>query len=57
MSLSDAHAFAFSLAATLMVTIVVFRAGDGTLGVYLNSQAVSQVFHGAAYCVVANAIS
>lgn len=33
MSLSDAHAFAFSLAATLMVTIVVFRAGDGTLSV------------------------
>ena len=33
MSLADAHAFAFSLAATLMVTIVVFRAGDGTLGV------------------------
>ena len=33
MSLSDAHAFAFSLATTLMVTIVVFRAGDGTLSV------------------------
>ena len=33
MSLADAHAFAFSLAATLMVTIVVFRAGDGTLSV------------------------
>ena len=45
MSLSDAHAFAFSLAATLMVTIVVFRAGDGTLSsVYLNSQAVSLAF-------------
>ena len=33
MSLADAHALAFSLAATLMVTIVVFRAGDGTLSV------------------------
>ena len=33
MSLKQAHAFAFSLAATLMVTIVVFRAGDGTLSV------------------------
>ena len=33
MSLADAHDFAFSLAATLMVTIVVFRAGDGTLSV------------------------
>ena len=26
----DAHAFAASLAATLMVSIVVFQAGDGT---------------------------
>ncbi|MFG1433020.1 hypothetical protein V5F44_10055 [Xanthobacter sp. V2C-8] len=33
MSLNDAHAFAFSLAATLMVAIVIFRAGDGTLSV------------------------
>lgn len=33
MSLADAHAFAFSLATTLMVTIVIFRAGDGTLSV------------------------
>lgn len=33
MSLKDAHAFAFSLAATLMVTIVIFRAGDGTMSV------------------------
>ncbi|MGY3138357.1 hypothetical protein ACVWZM_009039 [Bradyrhizobium sp. USDA 4501] len=33
MSFPDAHAFAFSLAATLMVTIVIFRAGDGTLSV------------------------
>ena len=33
MSLADAHAFAFSLATTLMVSIVVFRAGDGTVGV------------------------
>lgn len=30
MSFNDAHAFAFSLATTLMVTIVIFRAGDGT---------------------------
>ncbi|MGP2492907.1 hypothetical protein ACTDI4_14935 [Mesorhizobium sp. PUT5] len=44
MSFADAHAFAFSLAATLMVSIVIFRAGDGTIGVYLNSQAVSQAF-------------
>lgn len=27
MSFADAHAFAFSLAATLMVAIVIFRAG------------------------------
>ncbi|WP_292177263.1 hypothetical protein [Mesorhizobium sp.] len=33
MSLADAHAFAFSLAATLMVAVVIFRAGDGTLSV------------------------
>ncbi|ESX45256.1 hypothetical protein NLY43_02885 [Mesorhizobium sp. C416B] len=33
MSFADAHAFAFSLAATLMVTIVIFRAGDGTLSI------------------------
>lgn len=33
MSLENAHAFAFSLAATLMVTIVVFRAGDGSISV------------------------
>lgn len=32
MSLADAHAFAFSLATTLMVSIVVFQAGDGTIG-------------------------
>jgi hypothetical protein len=31
MSLKDAQAFAFSLAATLMVAIVIFRAGDGSL--------------------------
>jgi hypothetical protein len=30
MSLNDAHAFAFSLATTLMVAIIIFRAGDGT---------------------------
>ena len=33
MSLNDAHAFAFSLATTLMSVIVIFRAGDGTLSV------------------------
>lgn len=33
MSLNDAHAFAFSLAATLMVVIIVFQSGDGSLGV------------------------
>lgn len=30
MSLSAAHAFAFSLATSLMAVIVIFRAGDGT---------------------------
>ncbi len=33
MTLADAQAFAFSLAATLLVTIVIFRAGDGTVSV------------------------
>ena len=33
MSLETAHAFAFSLATTLMAVIVIFRAGDGTLSV------------------------
>ena len=33
MSLKQAHAFAFSLATTLMVSIVIFQAGDGTMGV------------------------
>lgn len=33
MSLKDAKAFAFSLAASLMVAIVIFRAGDGSLSV------------------------
>ncbi len=33
MSFHDAHAFAFSLATTLMAVIVIFRAGDGTLSV------------------------
>jgi hypothetical protein len=33
MSAEIAHAFAFSLATTLMVTVVIFRAGDGTLSV------------------------
>lgn len=31
--LNQAHAFAFSLATTLMVTIVIFQAGDGSLSV------------------------
>jgi len=30
MSLNDAHAFAFSLATTLMAAIIIFQAGDGT---------------------------
>ena len=38
MSLADAHAFAFSLAATLMVSIVIFRAGDGTISVTLATE-------------------
>ena len=33
MSLTTANAYALSLAATLMVVIVIFRAGDGTLSV------------------------
>ena len=33
MSLDQAHAFAFSLATTLMVSFVIFQAGDGTMGV------------------------
>jgi hypothetical protein len=33
MSLNDAHAFAFSLATTLMVAIIIFQAGDGSLAV------------------------
>ncbi|TJX79778.1 MAG: hypothetical protein E5W21_01605 [Mesorhizobium sp.] len=33
MSLAQANAFAFSLATSLMVSIVIFRAGDGTLAV------------------------
>ena len=33
MSLNQAHAFAFSLATTLMAAIVIYRAGDGTLSV------------------------
>ncbi|MER9316333.1 hypothetical protein NKI31_12605 [Mesorhizobium sp. M0659] len=30
MSLNDAVAFANSLATTLMITIIIFKAGDGT---------------------------
>ncbi|WP_346913182.1 hypothetical protein [uncultured Roseibium sp.] len=33
MSFTDAHAYAFSLAITLMTSIVIFRAGDGTMSV------------------------
>ncbi|MFG1412037.1 hypothetical protein V5G24_13075 [Xanthobacter sp. VTT E-85241] len=32
MSFTLAHAFAVSLAATLMVSVVIFQAGDGTVG-------------------------
>jgi hypothetical protein len=32
MSRKDAHAFAASLAATLMVSVFVFQAADGTFG-------------------------
>ncbi|BAI96850.1 hypothetical protein Sj15T_13080 [Sphingobium sp. TA15] len=48
MSLADAHAFAFSLAATLMVSIVIFRAGDGTISVMLATEYdgdTSQIVH------------
>ena len=38
MSLNDAHAFAFSLATTLMAAIVIFQAGDGTHSVTLASE-------------------
>lgn len=38
MSLNQAHAFAFSLATTLMVSIIIFRAGDGTMGVMPTSE-------------------
>lgn len=33
MSHAQAHAFAFSLAATLMSAIIIYRAGDGTFSV------------------------
>lgn len=33
MSLNDTHAFACSLATTLMAVIIIFQAGDGTLTV------------------------
>ncbi len=33
MSLTQAHAVAFSRATTLRVSIVIFQAGDGTMGV------------------------
>ena len=33
MSYQDAQAFAFSLASTLMVAIIIYRAGDGSLSV------------------------
>ena len=33
MSFQTAHAFAISLASTLMAAIVIYRAGDGTLSV------------------------
>ena len=33
MSFPAVHAFAFSLATTLMAAIIIYRAGDGTLSV------------------------
>jgi hypothetical protein len=33
MSLKQAHASAFRLATTLMVAIIIFRAGDGSLSI------------------------
>jgi hypothetical protein len=38
MSLTEAQAFAFSLASSLMVTIIVFRAGDGSLSVTTSNE-------------------
>ncbi|EHK54338.1 hypothetical protein [Allomesorhizobium alhagi] len=38
MSLNDTHAFALSLATSLMATVVIFQAGDGTLSVMLGSE-------------------
>ncbi|GGZ05561.1 hypothetical protein GCM10011614_20700 [Novosphingobium colocasiae] len=38
MSLSQAQAFASSLAYSLMAVIVIFRAGDGTLSVVPSSE-------------------
>lgn len=38
MPFNDAHAFAFSLATTLMAVIVIIRAGDGTLSVMLANE-------------------
>ena len=38
MSQNDARAFAFSLALSLMVTILVFKAGDGSVGVMQASE-------------------
>ena len=48
LSLNDAHAFAFSLATTLMAAIVIFRAGDGTRSVTPASEYdgdASQIVH------------
>ena len=47
MSHKNAHAFAYSLATTLMVSIIVFRAGDGTLSVVPASE-----FDGSADAIV-----
>jgi hypothetical protein len=38
MSFKDAQAFAYSLATSLMVVIVIFRAGDGSLSVAPSSE-------------------
>lgn len=47
MSLSQAYAFAFSLATTLMTAIVIFRAADGT-----HSVSPANEYDGAAAAIV-----
>ena len=43
MSLKQAHAFAFSLATSLMAAIVIFQAGDGTHSVMPASEYLSLI--------------